>query len=184
VADTGVRSARIEDAQRIGALQAHAWRYAYADLLPADVLAGLEPAALAEGWEASLTSAPSPRHRVLAAYAGSRDDVVGFAAYAPATDTDLDPSTDAEVSALVVAPDATRAGHGSRLLAAAVEHLRADGFTHAHLWASEPDRSLTEFLRSAGWGEDGATRSLDLRGDGGVVVEQVRLHTDVSQEAP
>jgi GNAT superfamily N-acetyltransferase len=181
VADAGVRSARPGDAPTLGELQARAWRSAYDGLLPPDALAGLHPAELAEAWSASLTAAPSARHRVLTAYAGA--EVVGFAAFGPATDSDLDPARDAEVAALVVDAGHLRAGHGSRLLAATVEHLRDDGFTAAQTWVSPGDATLRDFLVGAGWAPDGATRSLDLRGDGQVVVEQTRLHTDVSPDA-
>ena len=179
MADAGVRTAHPGDAPTLGELQARAWRTAYDGLLPPESLAGLDPAELAEAWSASLTAAPSPRHRVLTAYAGS--EVVGFCAFGPATDGDLDPAHDADVAALVVDAGQARAGHGSRLLAATVEHLREDGFTQAHMWLSPGDATLRDFLVGAGWGEDGATRSLDLRGDGQVVVEQTRLHTDVSR---
>jgi hypothetical protein len=42
---------------------------------------------------------------------------------------------------------------------------------------------LRQFLTDAGWAPDGAHRELDLRGDGEVLVKQVRLHTDLGDEA-
>jgi GNAT superfamily N-acetyltransferase len=126
-----------------------------------------------EQWRLAVTEPPSPRHRLLVAVAGA--DVVGFAALAPADDPDLDAATDAEIVALSIAPDRGHEGHGSRLVNAAVDHLRADGFASTHVWLTETDLALRVFLEGAGWADDGARRSLDLHGDGTVVISQLRL---------
>jgi len=178
--DASVRLARLLDAPDLGAVQSRAWRDAYADLLPPDVLAGLTPESMAAGWRTAVASPPSPRHRVLVAVAGT--DVVGFAAFGPTADGDLDGMLDADVSVLLVDPGARLRGHGSRLLSAVVEHLQGDGFRHAHAWVDEADERQRTFLTGAGWAPDGARRSLDLRGDAAVIVRQVRLHTDVASD--
>lgn len=178
MADASVRVARADDTPAVGAVQARAWREAYAGLLPPGLLDGLDPAALAAGWREAVVRPPTPRHRVLVALAGTR--VVGFAAPGPAGDPDCDPRVDAELHALLVDPPAQRAGHGSRLLAAAVDSLRELGFTRALAWVNAAEQTPLAFLTGAGWGRDGAERTLDLRGDGGVLVAQVRLHTDLS----
>jgi hypothetical protein len=61
---------------------------------------------------------------------------------------------------------------------ASVEHLRGQGFERAYTWLPAED-AADAFLVGAGWAADGAHRQLDLRGDGEVVVTQVRLHTDI-----
>ncbi len=180
MADASVRPPRAQDAAAVAAVQAQAWREAYADLLPEQSLAALEGEPGAERWREAVTAPPTPRHRVLVACAGA--EVVGFAAFGPGGDPDLNADVDAEVHALVVRPQDAGAGHGSRLLTATVDHLRGDGFRHAHLWLGVGDDALRAFLTGAGWGADGATRSLDLRGDGDVLAQQVRLHTDISED--
>lgn len=177
MADVSVRPARGDDAPALGEVQALAWRAAYAGTLPPDVMAELDPADLAESWRGVLAATPS-RHGVLAACAGA--DIVGFAAFGPSPDADLAPGRDAEISVLIVHPAQLRRGHASRLLAATVDRLRADGFGQVHLWSAGGEAPLHRFLAAAGWGADGATRSLDLRGDGEVVVAQARWHSDVS----
>jgi len=174
-----VRPARAGDADAVGRVHLRAWQAAYADALPADVLASLTPAELADRWRAATTSPPSPRHRVLVAL--EHDTVVGFAATAPAEDPDLEPMLDGELLTLLVDPDATRRGHGSRLLAAAAEHLRGDGFRHCVTWVLTADDALRSFLAGAGWAPDGAHRELDT-GDAGPL-RQLRLHTSL-EEAP
>ena len=89
--------------------------------------------------------------------------------------------TDGEISEFTVDPDHTRNGHGSRLVQACADTLRADKFTRAVLWLNSADDVLRGFLAEAGWAPDGAHRELDLHGEGSVTVKQVRLHTDLSQ---
>ncbi|MDP9395637.1 MAG: GNAT family N-acetyltransferase [Actinomycetota bacterium] len=180
-ADASVRPARPADAPALGELQSRSWRLRYDGVLPSETLDTLEPERLAQAWASAVSSPPSGRHRVLVACAGA--DVVGFVASGPAEDSDLDAAVDAELHVFLVAPDRMSEGHGSRLLAALVDHLRTDGFTRAYTWLTSDDERVRGFLESTGWAPDGAHRSLDLRGDGTVVVNEVRLHTDVTGPA-
>lgn len=178
-ADVSVRVAWADDAEAIAAVQVRSWRQVYADLLPADVLEALDPAQFAEAWETSLTKPKDARNRVLVAL--ERNTVRGFAITSPSEDPDSDPVLDGEVSELTVDPDQTRHGHGSRLIQACADTLRADRFQRAVVWLNSTDDSRREFLTAAGWAPDGAHRELDLRGDGEVLVKQVRLHTALTE---
>ena len=171
MADVSVRAAREHDAGRVAAVQLSTWRTAYADLLPAEALEAREED-LAASWGLAVVRPPSPRHRVLVALEGS--EVVGFAAAAPAEDDDADPTTAAELTALLVEPRWGRRGHGSRLLAACVDHWRDDGVRLALAWAWERDAATRGLLTGAGWALDGAARGLDT---GARVQRQVRFHT-------
>ena len=68
----------------------------------------------------------------------------------------------AELTALAVSPDHQRAGHGSRLLAAAVDLARVDGAGVLLVWAVRGDESLTRLLAGAGLVPTGASRSLPV----------------------
>jgi len=182
VADVSVRAARGSDAVALARVQASAWRLDYRGTLPDDDLAALPESEFAQRWQQATDDPPSARYHVLAACAGP--DVVGLATLTPADDPDRDPAIDAEVAALVVDPERRHQGHGSRLLAAAADHLRGDGFTAAVAWVDADADAVRSFLESAGWAPDGAHRSLDLRGDGTVVVKQLRLHTDLREDTP
>lgn len=174
MADVSVRPARSQDAELVARVQQSTWRTAYAELLPAEVLATpLEQ--LAAVWLNAVEAPPSPRHRVLVAL--ERDELVGFATLAPAEDADFDGATTAEVTALLVEPRWGRRGHASRLLAAAVDGWQTDGTMTAVLWAWERDAATRSFLTGAGWALDGLARGLDT---GPRVERQVRLHADVS----
>ncbi|MEU5990734.1 GNAT family N-acetyltransferase [Spirillospora sp. NPDC047418] len=178
MADVGVRPARRADAAAVAGIQVRAWRHGYRDLLPDGVLDEVTGPDAVETWRDRWAEAaaapPSPRHRLLVAVAS--DLVVGFAAHAPAEDEGLDPAATAELITLLVDPLHTRAGHGSRLLAATVDLLREDGVATLVSWVFEDDEVTRTFLGSAGWGPDGTARTLDM----GEPVRQIRLHTDIS----
>lgn len=176
--DASVRVATPQDVAAIVEVQSAAWRAAYGDLLPRDLLDALDAPEALDQWRQAVSAPPSPRHRVLVALAGDR--LAGFVAMAPSEDADAEEGADAELTTFCVTPDRTRAGHGSRLVNAAVDHLRDDGFRRVRVWLSAggpADDDLRRFLVGAGWGPDGAERSLDLYGDGSVVVAQQRLST-------
>ena len=177
-ADVSVRVAWADDADAIADVQVRAWRHVYDGLLPAEVLAAMDPADFAAAWRTSLTKPEDARNRVLVAL--ERNTVRGFAITSPSPDPDADPVADGEVSDLTVDPGHTRQGHGSRLLQACADTLRADRFTRGVLWLNTTDDTLREFLVAAGWAPDGAHRELDLRGDGEIRVKQIRLHTDLA----
>jgi ribosomal protein S18 acetylase RimI-like enzyme len=145
------------------------------------VLAALDAEAFAAQWSEAITRPSQASTRVLVAL--DRATVVGFALTAVADDPDADPRLDAQLAEFVVDPDHQRVGHGSRLVQACADTLRADGFTRATTWVNSSDDTLRGFLAEAGWAPDGAHRELDLTGDGSTRVKQVRLHTDLTTEA-
>jgi ribosomal protein S18 acetylase RimI-like enzyme len=170
--DVSVRPAVRADADAIGAVQARSWRGAYVDLLPAEVLEELTGPGLAPPWHAAIAAPPSPRHRVLVACSGST--VVGFVALGPSTDGDAG-ERHGELAALVVDPMHQRAGHGSRLLAAAADALRENAFDVVRVWVPEPDTALATLLTSAGLVPDGARRTHDAPGAADARVTELRL---------
>jgi ribosomal protein S18 acetylase RimI-like enzyme len=180
-ADVSVRVGWTDDAPGIAAVQVRAWRRAYAGLLPAEVLDGLDEGEFAAAWAEALNRPQDARNRVLVAL--ERNAIRGFAVTGPSPDPDQDPVADGEVSELTVDPDHTSRGHGSRLVQACADTLRADRFATALVWLNADDDARRAFLAGAGWAPDGAHRELDLHGDGSVRVKQVRLHTDLREDA-
>ena len=175
LADASVRTARETDAPAVGFVQAVVWREAYAAVVPPDVLATFEPQAFASAWRQSLASPPQGVYRLLAACAG--DQVVGFASIGPSQDRDAGAAT-GEVSALGVHPQARRAGHGSRLLNAAVDTLRGAGADTLHAWVLATDEQTRAFLTASGLHPDGAFRDRVVSPDGDTARE-VRLVADI-----
>ena len=174
MADVSVRPARPEDAERVARVQLSTWRTAYADLLPAEALDVPEVQAAAL-WLGAVESPPTPRHRLLVAF--ERDELVGFAASGPAADDDTDADA-VELLTLLVEPRWGRRGHGSRLVAASVDHWRGAGSTRAVMWVWERDPATRSFLTGSGWEPDGTARGLDT---GAGVERQLRFHTDLRE---
>lgn len=184
MADASVRAAGPADVAEIARLQLDTWRIGYARLLPADLLAGLTPDRAETRWAAAVATPPSTRHHVLVAC--EQEVVVGFVALGPADRDDPDeapaagpdraPDPDAVgvILTLLVEPRWGRRGHGSRLLAAAVDHLRADGVTHALTWVPDADTASIALYESSGWEPDGYVRTLDADGHR---FREIRLHT-------
>jgi GNAT superfamily N-acetyltransferase len=177
--DVSVRIAWADDAPAIAELQLRAWPEMYAGLLPPEAFpSGPDAVAAAtDTWRAALASPGDARNRALVAL--ERNRVVGFAITSPASDPDCDPVADAELMELTVDAAERGKGHGSRLLQAAADTMRADKFTRAVLWSVASDDALRAFLTEAGWAPDTAHRELDLDGEGTTVVKQVRLHTQL-----
>lgn len=176
--EPSVRRATSADVAGIGAVLERTWRGGYAGLLPPVVLPLLSGAALADAWRSAVTDPPSPRHVVLVARTGGL--VVGMVAVAPSRDGDAD-AADGEVVELAVDPAHQRAGHGSRLLAAAAETLRDKGSRTIRIWTAEVDDVRYGFLVSTGLRPDGARRTLQAR-DGTELV-QLRLSAVLPEPA-
>ena len=182
-ADQSVRVAWAADAPAMADVQVRAWQRAYQGMIPPEAL---DTDAVAAYWTTSLGKPTDARNRALVAVQRQPDQeaheegrVVGVAATGPCTDPDADPVADGELLLLAVDPDATRQGHGSRLLQAAMDTLRADRFTRVVTWVFSTDDRLREFLTGAGWSADGAHR--ELAGDDRPL-KQVRLHTALAED--
>ena len=98
-------------------------------------------------WERALTAPPAARYRVLVAL--TNDRIVGFATTCPSADPDADAGADGSLEELAIDPPARRRGHGSRLLNAAVDTLRADGFRYGRCWVATKDDDVRRFLTGA-----------------------------------
>lgn len=175
-ADVSARLAWPDDATAMARCQIAAWRTDYAHTLPGDVLDDLDAAQFAASWAAALSKPKDARTRVLVAL--ERAAVRGFALIHASPDPDADAMVDAEVAEFVVDPEHRRLGHGSRLLQASVDTMRADKFNRGLWWIGSTDDALRAFVGGTGWEPDGAHR--ELENETGQTIKQVRLHTDLS----
>lgn len=180
MADVSVRPATSEDAAELGRIQVDTWRTAYPDVVPAAVLDALSTDVATGSWGAAIGATPTAKHHVLVAM--EQQWRVGFAAAGPAEELEPDdpePDTTAQLALILVEPRWGRRGHGSRLLAAVVDTVRADGMTRLIAWLPEGDTVTRDFLMSAGWAPDGLIRALDT-GEG--ELREIRLHTVLGSE--
>ncbi len=172
MADVSVRPAGPADAGEVARIQVTTWQHGYASILPAAVLEQVTTETALAAWTDALTAPPTAQHRVLVAL--EQNDVVGFTALAPADEPQADePLATVAVGPILVEPRWGRRGHGSRLMAAAVDLARGDGSTRAITWIPEADTVTREFLIGAGWATDGLVRALDT---GAGELREIRLH--------
>ena len=175
-----VRPARVEDLTAIGQVQAATMLASleaghtaeHSAPLPQGVRAMIAAPVIAAGWEAAVTEPPSPEHHVLVATTAQADavsrTVVGLLGLAPTQSMDAEGQVDeagvqaVEVTALGVEPASQRRGHGSRLLAAAVDLARQDGARALVAWAVRGDESISRILTSVGMAPTGAHRVLGV----------------------
>ncbi|HEX3814040.1 MAG TPA: GNAT family N-acetyltransferase [Mycobacteriales bacterium] len=167
-----VRPARPADVDEVARIQLDTWRIGYERFLPPAVLDQLTLELARSSWAAAIGAPPSPRHHVLVAQ--EHDWTVGFAALGP--DDDDDDDSIGTIATLLVEPRWGRRGHGSRLLAAATDHLRGDGFGTVTTWIYDRDQPSRNFFTSAGWAPDGLARTLDADGS---ELREIRLHTEL-----
>lgn len=166
MADVSVRPAVVSDAAELARIQVQSWRTAYATILPQPILDSLSEDAAAAIWSDAIAHPPSPTHGVLLAQEGQW--AVGFVALAPGEDGS------ALIGPLLVEARWGRRGHGSRLLAAAVDTLRLSGVHTARAWLLEADEVSRAFFASAGWAADGSARLLDT---GAGQLREIGIHT-------
>lgn len=147
---TVIRRAKLEDTERLGQLHSQCWGELYSTVLPADVLAELSPAVMAQLWQRFVT-----RGDEYVQYVAEVDGrIVGFAGFGPGRDegfTEL-----REVYFVYVDPGEQRHGIGSQLLAAETDA--------SYLWVSERNRSAHKFYRRNKFGPDSRRRIGSLFG--------------------
>lgn len=176
-ADASVRTARATDAPALGLVQATVFRDTYAAVLRQEALDQFEGPRFATVWRRSLEHPPTPAHRALVACAG--EQVVGLAALGPAQDVDPGlPESSGEILVLGVHPDARRQGHGSRLLNACADTLRAHDHSSVVTWVPAGDEATRAFLATGGLQPDGAWRERVI-GPEGETLREIRVVADL-----
>ena len=162
--DVAVRPARPGEEDEISRIQIDSWVGAIGERLGRKRHELFDREAIVKGWAASIAQPPTPGHVVFVATCDG--DIVGFAAVAPPN----------QIIAFEVDPERRRRGHGSRLLAAAVDHLKSHGATEMKLWSLSNDAIRTGFLREAGFAESGMVRELD---GPGIAIEEKLWHASL-----
>lgn len=133
------------DIDRVAAVHVRTWQVAYAGIVPAETLDGLDPAVLAER-RRSWPKPPDAETFV----AVEDDTIIGFANVGPRRDGD-----GGELYAIYVDPAHWRGGAGARLFEAGVAHLREHGFPAMTLWVFEENPRARAFYERMGMRPDG-----------------------------
>lgn len=163
------------DADRIAAINVRGWQHAYAGLMPAALLEGLDIVERADRLRERFD-----RHASADGYVATdgTDAVVGycwFGAYRPDDDVPDVPGgpdpTWGEIYALYVDPTAIGAGAGGALMRAALADLAPRPVA---LWVLEGNARARGFYERFGFRPDGASADFDA---GGTPVPEIRYRS-------
>jgi len=151
-----IRAARPGDEADVARMHVRSWQSAYAGLLPAEFLAGLDPARRAQSYNFSIER--SDPFSTMVVEEGGR--VLGFATAGPSRGRDT--AGAGELFGLYVDPDHWRRGLGKLLMADSYAQFVRLGFTEAVLWVLEGNWRAEAFYRAEGWTRDGGEQDDDI----------------------
>ena len=171
-----IRLAEARDAEAIARIQVAGWRRAYAHILAADFLAGLDQAARATQWRGRIGPAAHANSPTFVA-TDETGAVLGFTHTGPARDEDLDASRTAEVFTLYVDPAAWRGGIGSALIAEVDRFWTGTDVDEVVLWVFERNDDGRRFYERLGFAPDGASQVDEFGGTSPVEVRYRRRVT-------
>ncbi len=162
------------EAVDIARLQRKAWSR-QVGMAPA--LARITADEAVRSWHDAIVRPPLAHCRVLVAQ--SNGHIVGFIVTGPSSDPDAE-LRDGMIAEFVT--DGDQLGDdAARLVNAAVDTLRADGYLTATWWLRSDNDPLRAFLLDCGWGADGAHRSLGFDEES-QAIKQIRLRTRIADE--
>lgn len=162
-----IRWASLDDAPSLADVHVTTWQKAYAGILEADFLAGLDRERRARWWR-GIVDAGARVHVV-----DVEGKVVGFC-YAG----DSDDAGWGEIYAIYVLPEHWGEGYGRELLTAGKESLAADGHDCALLWVLEGNDRARRFYERQGWTIGKPIRVEEI---GGFQVTEVRYETNLAE---
>lgn len=164
-----VRRAGPDDAEAIGRVQVHGWRWAYRDILPGAGFARLPEETMGRRWRTLLGQAGADDRTWIAEHDGA---VAGFCHTGLCRDPDAHPGW-YEVHAIYLDDESlTGRGIGRALLQQALEDMRARGAAVVTLWVLRDNARARRFYEAAGFTLDGGEK-VETDGDG-VRYDEVR----------
>ena len=152
----------VDDADEMALVHVTVWREAYAGLMPADHLAGLDPTAFAASWRRRLADPVPGVHTWV-----SRDEqgICGLVTAGSARDEDA--PTPEELYAINV----LRRAHGTGLARALLR--QAIGDRAAYLWVLDGNLRAEAFYRRHGFTDEGGRKA-----EPGTGVTEIRMCRD------
>lgn len=163
-----IRRASDRDIEGLAMTHVAAWREAYADILPRDVIAAVTIDARRSGWIAALAD---PKRQNLVCEIGG--EISGFASFGTSRDTDAGPDT-AELIGLYVHPLHWRKGVGRALWVAVAEQVDAR-YAATTLWVLRDNIRGRRFYESVGFSPAVECERVSARLGGAVEVRYRRL---------
>jgi GNAT superfamily N-acetyltransferase len=157
-----IRSFVPADAGSVAHVHVETWRQAYAGIIDADVLAGLDAAAMARRWQEGYDQHRNdPARDTLVAV--TNNEIVGFLSYGPARDAGRHPPH--EIYAINILKPYWGLGLGHTLFLAAAARLRARKASQAYLWVlQENSRALAAYQKWGGRINPPETKTITIGG--------------------
>ena len=154
-----IRAAVLDDAEAIAAVNAAAWKSAFAGVVSDEYLSSYDGAPQRRR-EDLFTASPGAVQLV------AEDDghVVGWAMGHPCEDGDCDPGIVYEVRACYVAPTHWRSGTGRCLMQHLLAGLDRDQWQEVVLWTPRDTSPTRAFYAALGFEPDGKTAVMDRLG--------------------
>ncbi len=143
-----VRPLRVQDADELGRVHVQVWREAYAQHMPADFLAGLDPVKFAERWR--LRFEMDEPDGVVVVATGLEGEIDGFASAGRTRDEDA--PTGWELYAINVLAEHQGTGVADQLISAAIADRPVT------LWVLRDNARAQAFYRRHGFRVEGATK--------------------------
>ena len=149
-AAVSIRRGTVPDAEAVARLHIASWQATYQGELPAWYLDSLDLAARTAQWVERIAR---PAVRILLATEG--DDPLGFAAFGPSRDADLDPAAWYQLYNFHVAPGRRSRGVGAQLWQAMMIEATSGRFVGLVLWVIATNKGARRFYQRMGLEPDG-----------------------------
>jgi ribosomal protein S18 acetylase RimI-like enzyme len=154
-----IREATLADSRTIAEIHVASWRYAYVGQIPDEVLSNLSVPDREIGWRKSLSS---DRLHALVYEDGGK--VTGFISFGPTLKLGDGSERRGEVYTLYLLPDYQHRGIGRALWRAAIEKLRANGYSHVSVGVLEINSLARRFYERCGCAIHGAPEETIIEG--------------------
>lgn len=160
-----IRPATLTDAKQIAAVHITAWQAAYKDLLPAEILENLSLQQYTKNWQQYLIEGVKVWVIELKA------TIIGFASVCPSRDTDADPLSTAEISAMYIYPNYWQCGYGTQLLNTVIQAMQQMNFKEITLWVLETNYFARSFYEKIGFKTTANLKKIDIGGTAQQVIQ-------------
>jgi len=171
-----VRPATGADAEAIAGVHIRTWQRAYAHMLPAGFLNGMDLAGRTGTWRQIIEGRVAPAQIFVAEpeEGGPAHGFVAVGPYRADEGAEAEPHV-GEVYAIYVDPDRWAEGVGRALMDAATGHLIVAGYHEIRLWVYEANPRARSFYERCGFALDGESTTDMIDPDGPYATEATEV---------
>ncbi|HHY7015564.1 TPA: GNAT family N-acetyltransferase [Legionella pneumophila] len=164
--EISIRSAQEKDARAIAEIHVASWQKIYRSHIPDTVLDNLSISEREQQWRALINN------KVKIWLIEENNEIVGFVSICPSRDTDTNPNTCGEISAIYLNPNVWHQGLGKKLCRRALTELENMGFSEVILWVLQENELARKFYERMGFIETNNLKADQYDKD--VILNEVR----------